>query len=425
MRKRWIGPLVLLALFVWAPVHADSGAVEARGQVEDAEGNPVPGALLTFSPQDNPGLKYTTKTNKKGRYFVAGMYSSQGDMWDVTLEAEGYLPVKVVIESRTANRVLVGDIQTKTLKAGSKIPSVLIRKLGSAKLDFTLAPENEVLAQARAEAEARAAAEGGAKKVQPQRDPWDEALQLASSGDLEGSIAFFERAIKAEPQNAERHEALAKVLYQVERLDEAEAQALKAVEIAPQGVGPRLVLYSVYVSRGELDRGQETLEEANRAAPDDVRVLERLAYLAGETGNSDDAIAAYERVAQADPGNTNAWMFLGDLYAAAGDNEESEQAYRRVSELDPGNAHQVFFNLGALIINKPNRSNAETKKAINAFRKALELKPDYAQAHKQLAFALLGVGDRSGAKDSLEHYILNAPDAPDTAQMRQLVKTLN
>ena len=85
---------------------------------------------------------------------------------------------------------------------------------------------------------------------------------------------------------------------------------------------------------------------------------------------------------------------------------------------------QIFFNIGALIINKSNRSDSETRKAINAFRKAVEINPDYAQAHKQLAFALLGVGDRAGARGSLEQYVKLAPNAPDAAQMQGIIRTL-
>jgi Flp pilus assembly protein TadD len=129
-------------------------------------------------------------------------------------------------------------------------------------------------------------------------------------------------------------------------------------------------------------------------------------------------------VVEVAPDDTEAWMSLGDLYAASGDTAKSEQAYQRVIELEPANAHQIFFNLGALIINNPNRTDADSQKAIAAFRKAVELKPDYAQAHKQLAFALLGVGDRAGAKAALESYVELAPDAPDAAQMRAMINTL-
>jgi regulator of sirC expression with transglutaminase-like and TPR domain len=84
----------------------------------------------------------------------------------------------------------------------------------------------------------------------------------------------------------------------------------------------------------------------------------------------------------------------------------------------------VFFNIGALIMNRSTRTEEETAKAIEAFRKAIEVKPDYAVAHKQLAFALLGTGDRSGAKMELQAYVQHAPDAPDAAQMKSLAEAM-
>ena len=50
--------------------------------------------------------------------------------------------------------------------------------------------------------------------------------------------------------------------------------------------------------------------------------------------------------------------------------------------------------------------------------------PEYREAHKQLAFALLGTGDRAGAKSELEAYVALAPDAADSAQMKALIEGL-
>ena len=41
---------------------------------------------------------------------------------------------------------------------------------------------------------------------------------------------------------------------------------------------------------------------------------------------------------------------------------------------------------------RPKRSEADTERAIGAFRKALEIKPDYARAALELTFALVGTG---------------------------------
>ena len=63
-------------------------------------------------------------------------------------------------------------------------------------------------------------------------------------------------------------------------------------------------------------------------------------------------------------------------------------------------------------------------KAIGAFRKAVEIKPDYAVAHKELALALLQIGDRAGAKDNLSTYVELVPNAPDAPSMQALINSL-
>jgi len=429
MRRLTIGLLLFTACTLIAgAAHAQTGACEANGEVKDRDGNPIKGVVVTYTPKTPNPISYTGKTNKKGRYFIAGMFNTQGDDWSVTIEAEGWAPVQMRVESRTVNRVLVFEPATKEIKGGNGPWDLPIRPLGTAKVDFTMAPSDEVEAErvARSQAAAAAAAaESGQAPAQPTRDPWDEALTLASDGDLDGAIPLFEKAIKNEPEDAERRSAFSKVLYQLGRMDEAEEQALAAIELAPDDVDTRMVLYSVYMGDGELDRAKAVLEAAREVAPEDTRILKQLAFVADEAGNQEDAIAAWEAVTAVDPTDTEAWMSLGDLYAATGDMTRSGEAYQKVTELDPGNAHQIFYNLGALIMNEPGHGEADTRKAIQAFRKAVEIKPDYAQAYKQLAFALLNVGDRAGAKTALENYVKHAPNAPDAAQMKAILQTLS
>jgi Flp pilus assembly protein TadD len=426
MGKGTIGLLLVAVLALCSgPALAQTGACEARGEILDTDGKPLAGAVVTFKAKDNPTFTYDGKSNKKGRYFVAGMLSGQGsNTWEVTVELEGWVPSEVTMEVRTVNRVLVGDPFTKRLKPGSGPTGLMIPRLGKAEVDFVMVTEESVLQEQQAQAEAAAAASTTAKAAPPRKDPWDEALNKAAAGDLQGSVEFFEKAIEDEPDDAERHSAAAKVLYQLGRYDEAEIYAQTAVELNPQDIEGRMTLYGIYVAQGKLDQAKQALEETREVAPDDIRVLKQLAFVADEAGEPEDAISAWEAVAELDPDDTEAWMNLGDLYAGIGDAAKSEQAYQRVTELDPANAHQIFFNLGALIMNRSDRSDADTRRAIDAFRKATEIKPDYAQAYQQLAFALLGVGDRAGAKQALEQYVKVAPDAPDAARMKALIQSL-
>lgn len=422
---------VLVLAAALAPSIEAQGVSEAQGKVVDREGNPVAGAVVTFRAGANTANEYSGATNAKGRYFVQGLYTPKEDeSWFITIEKEGMLPVQVRVESRTVNRVLVGDIMEEPLSFEEKVPPIKIRPLGNATVDFTMAPAEAVQAEAKQPAAglidpATGAAAAEAQAEPPKKDPWDEGARLAGAGELEAAAEAFGKAVEEEPEAAERHEALAKVLYRLERKDAALAAAKRAVELAPEGVGPRMVVYSVQVSQEDWDGARATLDAARQVAPTDVRVLEQMAFVAERTDRPDDALAAYTAIIEIDPTNTDAWAALGGLHAQAGRSTESEAAYGKVAELAPDSAYKTFYNIGALIMNRDERTDADMRRAIDAFRRAIEIKPDYAEAQRQLGFALLNVADRAGAKQALQAYLELRPDAPDAGQMRAIVQSLS
>jgi len=412
---------------------ATSGPRGARGDVVDSEGNPIVGAEIIFTAMESANSEpVSAKTNKKGRFFAPNLFSTQGDRFKLEVKMEGMLPVAVRLESRSVNKVLIGDITDKKLTYGQSLPNVFIRPLGEGIVSLTLAPESEVMAAAQETMNAIAATSGEAASgdgaatpaAPPARDAWDEALSLAGDGDYAEAVPFFEKAIEKQPEEYDRREAYAKVLYQLERFDDAQAQAQAAVEINPNAISPRMVMYSSYVSQKAYDDAKRVLNEAREIAPENLNVLEQLAYVSLQQNNKQEAISSYEQIVALDAEKTDAWIQLGDLYAQTGQSDKSEQAFEKVSELAPDDAHQVFFNIGALLVNKPDRTDADTKKAIDSFRKAIELKPSYGEAHKQLAFALLGTGDSAGAKAALQQYVAVAPNAPDAAQMKSLADAM-
>jgi len=424
--KKTIIALALLAIAL--PVSAQ-GVSEANGSVVDREGNPIQGAVVSFRAKSNPDVAYEGKTNKKGRYFVAGMFSvAEGEMWVVELESDGYTPVEVRIESRTVNKVLVGDPLTAKLRPGKKPPEFPIRPLGKAIVDWKVAPLEDVEAEIQAAATEAAAvagtAEGGGEAAEPAKDPWVEALTLASAGALEDSVPLFREAVEAEPEDAERHETFAKILYRLEEYDDALVEAGQALALEPSRMESHLVRFNVHDSRGDLEQAKIVLEAAQQAKPDDMRILSRLGYVARGSGDIEGAIAAYTRVTELVSDNAEAWLALADLHAEAGRLAESEAAYAKVVEIDPDGAHQTYYNLGATIIKRNNRSESDTRRAIEAFRKALELKPDYGLAARELAFALIGLTDRDGAREVLQTFVDKNPSSSETPGFKKLLQSL-
>ena len=160
---------------------------------------------------------------------------------------------------------------------------------------------------------------GRPRPVIPTTPPW-RASPRATSRDRS---QLFEKAVANEPDSAERQESFAKVLYQLERYDDAEPYAVRALELEPDNVEMYMVLYSVYVGMGQLDRAGEALREAEQVAPGDPRIMQQMAYVANESGDTEGAIAAYEGLVEVDPTNTENWLTLAGLYADTGAMDKS------------------------------------------------------------------------------------------------------
>jgi tetratricopeptide (TPR) repeat protein len=286
--------------------------------------------------------------------------------------------------------------------------------IGEIRIDVTMGEPGEI---------AGVAVPGGAAG-DAELDPWAVANQKVTAGDLQGSVEWLEKAVEAAPDDAERRELLARVFLKLDRSSEALNQARKATRAAPDRVSAKLLLADIHVSRGETQFAYDAIVEARGLEPSNPDVVQRVAWLATDLGKPEEAIAAYEAIVAAKPDDTESWLALGDLYNRAGMSDKASAAFERVTELDPGSAYKTFFNLGALIENRPNLTPADNRKAIEAFRKSVEIKPDYGPGWRHLAYSQLRSGDLSGARVSFERYLEVEPQAKDAKEIRDTIKSL-
>lgn len=390
---------------------------EAFGKVEDAQGNPIPEAVVTLVNAGNAKASYEAKTDKKGRYFASGlMYVPPGYVWNVSVKKTGYVPSRIKVQSSTQSE-LVATFETDLRPDGSP-HAVPIKVLGKATIDFVMVP-GEVTSQAAAQDAAAAAAAA----ANPQ-DPLSPARQKVAEGDYAGSIDLYAKAMETNGEDPAARLEFSRVLLKLERYKDAEVQAKKAVELSPDKPGANRVLANIYYKNDELEKAEAALAKERKLSPDDPGVLSFAASLAEELGHTDDAIAANEALVAQNPKNGPAWLSLAGLYAKKNQPDKSEAAYRQLTEIDPAAAPQTFYNIGATIMNKPSPTPADTQKAAEAYRKAVSLKPDYAAAQKELGFALLNLGQLDEARAALEKYLELEPKAKDAAQIRDTLKSL-
>ena len=89
-------------------------------------------------------------------------------------------------------------------------------------------------------------------------------------------------------------------------------------------------------------------------------------------------IARYKRVVQVNPRNGAAWDMLGGLYKSLGDYKEAILAYQQA--ISAGATKAFYYHHLGLVY----AADGRDEDAINAFRKVLELDPDYGLAHATL-----------------------------------------
>ena len=171
------------------------------------------------------------------------------------------------------------------------------------------------------------------------------------------------------------------------------------VEANPRSFGLRILVARALREAGDTARAIEELERAVELLPQaggGANPNALIAQIALEEGDTARAIEALEAVIRVDHYNVEAARRLAELATETGDEAVAAEAVARVVSTDPfdGAAQQQF---GRVLF-----AEGETEAAIRAFRAVLATAPpDMAQAHVDLAEALLEADDVSAARQQV------------------------
>ena len=118
---------------------------------------------------------------------------------------------------------------------------------------------------------------------------------LAGEGLIEEALSRFEQALAAAPENPEVIEAVGRALLNLDRLEEAEASFLDALELDPEWVAPRMGLALVALRRDEPFKIVHHLERAIEADPEYPDAYVELGRYYGSMAEPALAKATFER----------------------------------------------------------------------------------------------------------------------------------
>jgi tetratricopeptide (TPR) repeat protein len=233
---------------------------------------------------------------------------------------------------------------------------------------------------------------------------------LASEGLIVEALARFEQALAAAPENPEVMEAVGRALLNLDRIEEAEASFLAALELDPEWVAPRMGLAMVALRRDEPFKIVHHLERAIEADPEHPDAYVELGRYYGFMGEPALAKATFERWTRRHPEDADMLINAG---LTAFDAADYAQAY-------------AFFDKAVEVSsNEEQKSGARTfranaldmlgryAEAVAAYEEVIAEAPDWWEAHANLGICHARNGHSAEAEAALRRGLEDCPGSPE------------
>jgi tetratricopeptide (TPR) repeat protein len=295
--------LVLLSLTLALPAQDDLGRGRISGDIVDASGAKVPGALVVVEGPHG-GTRFEAKTDKKGHFAVGGLGTGT---WRVTASKEGYL---------------------------SAVTEIPVSQLGTnPPVSLTLTPASAASAPPSAEAAAGLLDSGNA---------------LLKAGRYDDALAAFAEFAAKYPEVYAVHLNIGSAYMEKGDLDRAEAE-YKAV-LDKNGPTPEDLrkqketslkalsgLGEVALKRGDFETAQGYFRRALEISPEDPAAAYNVGEIFFSNQKTDEAIAYFELAIKIKSDWPKAYHRLGLVYLNKGDFPKALVNLKKFLELDPQN----------------------------------------------------------------------------------------
>jgi len=287
--------LIILGLALALPAQDDLGRGRISGDIVDASGAKVPGALVVVESLRS-SARLEAKTDKKGHFAIGGLGTGA---WRVTVSKEGYLgsSTEIQVSQLAANppvlltltRASAGGAATSVEAGGSLLDSGnALLKAG--RYDEALAVFEEFAAKFpdiyavrlnigsaymekgdldRAEAEFTAVLDKNGPAPEDLRKQKDTSLKALSGlgevalkrGDFESALGFFRRVLEVSPEDPAAAYNVGEIFFSNQKTDDAIAYFELAIKIKSDWPKAYHRLGLVYLNKGDFPKALANLKK--------------------------------------------------------------------------------------------------------------------------------------------------------------------
>jgi len=228
--------------------------------------------------------------------------------------------------------------------------------------------------------------------------------QKRSQAGYIAAVKEYREALRLDPHRDDARLALARVLIELGRYSDAAENAALYTRHKPQD-------YAGYYVQGLADEGLamwsqavEALRRADHLHPGDFQVHYNLGLALAHSGETADAVRELRAAETINSQDADVHSQLAMLLEKLND-KDGAQAERQQSQTLKEHSSQA--STAGQLNNQANQWLAEGKvqEAVEAYRKALQLSPNYAQAHYNLSLALDKLGELGEERQQLEETV--------------------
>jgi tetratricopeptide (TPR) repeat protein len=188
----------------------------------------------------------------------------------------------------------------------------------------------------------------------------------------------------------------------------------------------------------QWDLAVQSFEKASQIDPSQNVVWGRLGdsyvNLAGtKTGADQQAalekgIAAYQKAIELKPEAPEYHNNYALALAKEKKFPEAQAELTKAAQLDPASAGKYYYNLGAVLVN-----TGQTDQAVDAFKKAIDADPNYAEAYLQYGITLMGKATLGpdgkmvpvpGTAEAFQKYLQLQPNGKDAETAKAMLASL-
>jgi len=222
--------------------------------------------------------------------------------------------------------------------------------------------------------------------------------------DAEAEAAYRRALEVAEPGNElqRSYSLLGSFLYSRERFDDAFAALETGIEQAEDPLDLIYLLARMHRAQGNEAKADELAQRATEARPDDPRPYLVLSSYRGREGDLEGALEAAEKAVELAPEDRRARLRKAEVLLELGFRNGDEERRRQGREVvDEVLAEEPSHPGGLFVKAKIDMAENRLGEAAQALRSAIDMRPDWAEAHFLLGTALSLTGERTAARTEL------------------------